>query len=103
MDVCNNEQESYIRNLYHEFDLDSSQKADRFFPGILDVFPKQLTELEAQEIDFSILYKKHEDQILLFFQKIHELNNSSIYVKLTRIINTSDSYLIQKDFPEDDI
>lgn len=100
MDVCNNEEHKSIRNLFHKLDL---QKAEWTFSGILDVFPKQLTQLEAQEIDFSILYKQHESQILLFFQKIYELNNSCIYVKSTTIINTSDSYLQRKEFSKDDI
>lgn len=103
MDVCNSEQQKYISSLYYEIELDNLQNENRINSGILDVFPKQLTEIEAQEIDFSIFYKEHEDQIMFFFQKIFELNNSSIYVKSTRIINTSDSYLIQKGFSKDDI
>ncbi|MEK4043320.1 hypothetical protein NSU18_06620 [Paenibacillus sp. FSL H8-0048] len=39
----------------------------------------------------------------MFFQKIFQLNKSSIYVKSIRIINTSDSYIIQKGFTKDDI
>lgn len=103
MDVCNGEQEKHISSLYYENKLNKLQKVNRINTGILDVFPKQLTELEAQGVDFSILYLEHEDQILMFFQKIYELNKSSIYVKSTRIINTSDGYLIQKGFTKDDI
>ncbi|WP_238649661.1 hypothetical protein [Paenibacillus piscarius] len=103
MEVFNNHKQNYNSNLHHELELDNSQKAEWTFSGILDIFPKQLTVLEAQEIDFSILYKEHENQILLFFQKIYESNNGCIYVKSTTIINTSDSYLQRKDFSKNDI
>lgn len=103
MDVCNGEQEKHISSLYYENKLNKLQKVNRINLGILDVFPKQLTEQQAQEINFSILCKKHEDQILAFIQKIYQLYKSSIYVKSNRIINTSDSYLIQKGFTKDDI
>ncbi|MNB90639.1 hypothetical protein D3C75_376990 [compost metagenome] len=98
METCSMKLKEHITNLYLELDLDSLQEVNDVFSGILDVFPRRLSETEANEVDFSILYKKYENNMKHFFQRIFESNDNVIYVRPQIIINTSDNYLARKGF-----
>jgi hypothetical protein len=89
-------QKEQFTDFYQGLELDSIQAENEVFSGILDVFPKQLSETEAKETDFSTLYTKYENNMKRFFQKIFESNDNVLYFRPHVIINTSDKYLAYK-------
>ncbi|EJW17257.1 hypothetical protein M5X17_15460 [Paenibacillus alvei] len=102
MRVCSELEKQQINNLYTTVNVEELVGQTIFYNGVLDIFPKTLTEAESKNIDFLELYKLHEHRYLALFRDIYQKNGSSIYVRPFTTINTSNKYLSKKGIAKDE-
>lgn len=98
MEICSIQKERYFMERYDELESNNMKDEKINNLDILDIFPNQLSKIEARNIDFLKLYKEYEKNIKSFFIKIFNANSQKIYIRPQQIINISDNYLAVKGF-----
>ncbi|NEZ45235.1 hypothetical protein [Paenibacillus alvei] len=102
MRECSELEKQHINNLFTTVNVEDLGFNSMFCNGVLDIFPKTLTEAESKNIDFSELYKSHEYRYLALFRNIYKKNGGPIYARPITTINTSNKYLSKKGIAKDE-